>query len=58
MLIGTAVYRNYIRIASPNTKLSEKDTIVLADFVNTTGEAVFDGTLKQALAVDSASLHS
>jgi eukaryotic-like serine/threonine-protein kinase len=33
--------------------LTEKDTIVLADFVNTTGEAVFDGpTLKEALAVD------
>jgi serine/threonine protein kinase/tetratricopeptide (TPR) repeat protein len=31
--------------------LTEKDTVVLADFVNTTGDAVFDGTLKQALAV-------
>jgi serine/threonine protein kinase/tetratricopeptide (TPR) repeat protein len=31
--------------------LTEKDTIVLADFVNTTGDPVFDGTLKQALAV-------
>lgn len=32
-------------------ELTEKDTILLADFVNTTGEPVFDGTLKQALAV-------
>jgi tetratricopeptide (TPR) repeat protein len=31
--------------------LTDKDTILLADFVNTTGESVFDGTLKQALAV-------
>jgi eukaryotic-like serine/threonine-protein kinase len=31
--------------------LTDKDTILLADFVNTTGEPVFDGTLKQALAV-------
>lgn len=31
--------------------LTDKDTILLADFVNSTGEAVFDGTLKQALAV-------
>ena len=31
--------------------LTEKDAILLADFVNTTGDAVFDGTLKQALAV-------
>jgi Tfp pilus assembly protein PilF len=31
--------------------LTDKDTIVLADFVNTTGDAVFDGTLRQGLAV-------
>ena len=31
--------------------LTGKDSILLADFVNTTGDAVFDGTLKQALAV-------
>jgi len=32
--------------------LTEKDTIVLGDFTNTTGDSVFDDTLKQALAVD------
>ena len=32
-------------------KLTEKDTIVLADFANSTGEAVFDDTLKTALNV-------
>jgi tetratricopeptide (TPR) repeat protein len=31
--------------------LTEQDTILLADFVNTTGETIFDGTLKQGLAV-------
>jgi tetratricopeptide (TPR) repeat protein len=31
--------------------LTEKDSIVLADFANTTGESVFDDTLKQALRV-------
>jgi tetratricopeptide (TPR) repeat protein len=31
--------------------LTEKDTVVLADFVNTTGDPVFDGTLRQGLAV-------
>jgi len=31
--------------------LTDKDTILLTDFVNTTGEPVFDGTLKQALSV-------
>jgi tetratricopeptide (TPR) repeat protein len=34
-----------------SSKLTEKDSVLLADFVNTTGDAVFDGTLKQALAV-------
>ncbi|MGB8768545.1 MAG: protein kinase [Candidatus Korobacteraceae bacterium] len=32
-------------------KLTDKDTIVLADFTNTTGDAVFDGTLRQGLSV-------
>jgi DNA-binding winged helix-turn-helix (wHTH) protein/tetratricopeptide (TPR) repeat protein len=31
--------------------LTEKDTIVIADFANSTGDAVFDDTLKQALSV-------
>jgi serine/threonine protein kinase/tetratricopeptide (TPR) repeat protein len=30
--------------------LTEKDSILLTEFTNTTGDAVFDGTLKQALA--------
>src|SRR5439155_8718197 len=46
-LIGGALYFRS-RSATP---LTEKDTIVLADFDNTTGDAVFDGVLKQALAV-------
>ena len=33
-----------------SAKLTEKDAVLLADFVNTTGDSVFDGTLKQALA--------
>jgi len=32
-------------------KLTDKDTIVLADFINTTGDPVFDATLRQGLAV-------
>jgi DNA-binding winged helix-turn-helix (wHTH) protein/tetratricopeptide (TPR) repeat protein len=31
-------------------KLGEKDTVVLGDFSNTTGDAVFDGTLRQGLS--------
>jgi len=52
--IGGAFYLRS-RPAAPVTKaapLTEKDTVVLADFINSTGDPVFDGTLKQALAVD------
>ncbi len=31
--------------------LTDQDTVVVADFTNTTGDAVFDGTLRQGLAV-------
>src|ERR1700687_4413919 len=33
-------------------RLTEKDTIVLADFTNTTGDPVFDGTLREGLSVE------
>jgi len=33
-------------------RLTEKDTIVLGDFVNSTGDAVFDGTLREGLSVE------
>jgi len=32
-------------------KLTDKDTIMLADFTNATGDTVFDGTLQQGMAV-------
>jgi len=32
-------------------RLTDKDTIVLADFVNNTGDPMFDGTLRQGLAI-------
>jgi len=32
-------------------KLTDKDTVVLADFVNSTGDPVFDDTLRQGMAV-------
>jgi eukaryotic-like serine/threonine-protein kinase len=38
--------------AAKATTLTEKDTVVLADFDNTTGDAVFDDALKQALGVE------
>ena len=41
----------YLR-SPKTTAVTEKDTVVLADFANTTGDPVFDDALKQALAVD------
>jgi tetratricopeptide (TPR) repeat protein len=41
----------YWRSRGAGQKLTQKDSILIADFVNTTGDPVFDGTLKQALAV-------
>ena len=38
-------------ISHRQKRLTDKDTLVLADFENTTGDAVFDGTIRQALAV-------
>ena len=44
---GIFVYSN----ANRSRAFSERDTVVLADFTNTTGEPVFDDTLKEALDV-------
>ncbi|MDR3749419.1 MAG: protein kinase [Acidobacteriota bacterium] len=41
----------YYRHNARNSAVTAKDTVVLADFTNTTGETVFDGTLKQALTI-------
>ena len=47
MVIGGGLYYRSYAIK----KLTEKDTILLADFSNTTGDEVFDDTLKTALLV-------
>jgi eukaryotic-like serine/threonine-protein kinase len=47
VIAAVAAYLRFHRAPA----LTEKDSIVVADFVNTTGEAVFDGTLKEALVV-------
>ena len=46
-LISVGAYLYFHR----TPKLTDKDTIVLADFTNTTGDPVFDGTLRQGLAM-------
>jgi len=46
LLTGGLYYRSHRQ-----GRLTEKDTIVLADFANHTGDAVFDDALKTALSV-------
>ena len=48
VLLGIGGYFYYLR---PAHALTEMDSIVLADFTNSTGDPVFDSTLRQALAV-------
>jgi len=51
-LVAGGIYLRSRSARPTTTPLTEKDTLVLADFINSTGDPVFDGTLKQALAVD------
>ena len=54
MLAATAAIVAFVwpfRVPGSAHTLTEQDTILLTDFVNTTGEPVFDGALKVALAV-------
>src|SRR2546421_2347424 len=49
LVVAAAIF--YFAFWRNSPLLTDKDTILLADFSNTTGDPVFDGTLKQALAV-------
>src|SRR5689334_2733704 len=51
LIVVAAVGGGYYVYSHRTQPLTERDTVLLTDFVNTTGEPVFDGTLKQALAV-------
>jgi serine/threonine protein kinase/tetratricopeptide (TPR) repeat protein len=51
LLSGVMVWSLLHRDSPPRPRLIDKNTIVLADFANATGDPVFDGTLRQILAV-------
>jgi len=51
-LLAILAAAGYLYFHRATPKLTEKDSIVLADFDNKTSDTVFDNTLKQALAVD------
>jgi serine/threonine protein kinase/Flp pilus assembly protein TadD len=50
IVAATLSYFSYLK-QNRAPALSEQDTILIADFDNKTGDAIFDGTLKQGLAV-------
>jgi eukaryotic-like serine/threonine-protein kinase len=50
LLVAVAVGAYKLFVHRPPV-LTEKDTVVLADFANSTGDPVFDGTLRQGLAI-------
>ncbi len=50
LVIGSAM-GGWLYFSRKGHALTDKDTIVLADFTNSTGDTVFDGTLRQGLAV-------
>ncbi len=52
VLVAAAIAGGFYFRSRSAKHLTDKDTIVLADFANTTGDSVFDDTLKQALTVD------
>jgi serine/threonine protein kinase/Flp pilus assembly protein TadD len=52
LLAGGLYLRSRLTAPSANAvPLTEKDTVLLADFVNNTGDPVFDDALKQALTI-------
>jgi eukaryotic-like serine/threonine-protein kinase len=50
VIVGLAV-GGWLFFSRKAHALTDKDTIVLADFTNMTGDTVFDGTLRQGLSV-------
>jgi tetratricopeptide (TPR) repeat protein len=54
ILVAAAAYLYFGGFRSRQPAITDKDTILLADFINTTGDTDFDGTLKQGLRVQLA----
>ena len=51
LIVAGLIANNVYRRSRPAERLTEKDTLLLVDFLNTTGDPVFDETLKQALSI-------
>ena len=50
--IGVTAWSLSLRVPTMRPTLNEKDTIVLVDFTNQTGDPVFDGALRQGLSFE------
>jgi eukaryotic-like serine/threonine-protein kinase len=50
VLVAALIAGGFYWRSHKTVKLTEKDTVVIADFTNTTGDTVFDGTLRQGLS--------
>jgi tetratricopeptide (TPR) repeat protein len=51
LLVIGLVAGGWLLFSRKTRALTDRDTIVLAEFTNTTGDTVFDGTLRQGLSV-------
>src|SRR5262249_40644243 len=49
-LLVIVVVMVIVLVSTRSAKLTDKDTVVLADFTNSTGDPVFDGALRQGLS--------
>ena len=51
LIVAGAAAAGYWKLRRPVSPITPQDTIVLADFANSTGDPVFDDTLKQGLSI-------
>ena len=56
VLAGVTVWSLLRRDSPPKPRLTDKHMIVMADFANATGDPIFDGTLREILAVQLGNL--
>jgi DNA-binding winged helix-turn-helix (wHTH) protein/tetratricopeptide (TPR) repeat protein len=51
LIVAGAAVAGYWKVSRPLSRITPQDTIVLADFANSTGDAIFDDTLKTAVSI-------
>jgi eukaryotic-like serine/threonine-protein kinase len=51
LILTCGLVGGFWHLRHPNSRIAAEDTIVIADFSNTTGDTIFDDTLKTALSI-------